>query len=237
MQDFITSSGSLGRAYLAILEHAFDCGVMANLTTYNPCDNVVPLAGDARTREPLEWEIEALGAIARAAWWRSSSKRRGSAATGSARSSRVHRRDMTAEGIRFVVKGGKTELLVWSPRLREIVAEAQALAEATTFPASPLFPHSRRKGYSYSGWHSAWVDMVRAPTASSAPAASSTRTRSSATSRSRSTTSTCTTCARRSTTTPKPWAARATSRSATPSASPTATTPAARSAASRSPEL
>lgn len=155
IQEFITSSGSLGRAYLAILEHAFACGIMANLTTYNPCEHVVPLAGEARTREPREWEMECLGAIASPVV-ELILRLKGISGYRISEVLRVHRRDMTADGIRLKVKGGKWETLVWSPWLLAIVAEAEALAHATRFPASPLFPHSRARAYSYGGFYNAW---------------------------------------------------------------------------------
>ncbi|TAK84351.1 MAG: hypothetical protein EPO20_14785 [Betaproteobacteria bacterium] len=158
IQQFISESGSLGRAYLAILDHAFDCGILANLTTYNPCDKVIAPAGNARTREPLEWELECLAVLATPVIelildCKAISGYRISEVL------RVHRRDMNAEGIRFKVKGGKWETLLWSPGLRDLVERAEALPTASRFPASPLFPHSRGKAYSYAGWHSAWRDV------------------------------------------------------------------------------
>lgn len=158
IQEFITASGSLGRAYLAILEHSYHCGLLANLTTYNPCENVVPMALDARTREPLEWEMECLGALATPVValilrYKSISGYRISEVI------RVHRRDMNADGIRMKVKGGKWETLLWSPGVRAIIEEAEALPNATKFPASPLFPHSRGKAYSYGGFYTAWAAL------------------------------------------------------------------------------
>lgn len=159
IQSFITAAGSLGRPYLAILSAAFDHAVLKNLTTYNPCDKVIAPAGNARTREPLAWELEVLGTIAPPVIGLILDTK---AISGYRISEilRVHRRDMTADGIRFKVKGGKWETLVWSPRLREIVAAAEELPHATPFPASPLFPHSRAKAYTYSGWYSAWAGLI-----------------------------------------------------------------------------
>jgi integrase len=160
IQDFITASGSLGRAYLAILTGAFDVGLLKNLTTYNPCDKVIAQYSDPRTREPMEWELEVLGTMATPVVGliletKSISGFRISEVL------RVRRADMNAEGIRFKVKGGKWETLLWSPKLREIVATAEALPKATKFPASPLFPNIRGKDYSYPGWDSAWRALLR----------------------------------------------------------------------------
>jgi hypothetical protein len=97
IQRFITESGSLGRPYLAILDGAFHNAVLCGLTTYNPCEPVYAPRGKARTREPLEWEMECLGTVAlphvaliieykHLTGYRISEILR------------VHRRDMTAEG-------------------------------------------------------------------------------------------------------------------------------------------
>lgn len=159
IQTFITASGSLGRPYLAILRGAFDHAVLSNLTTYNPCDKVIAPAINARTREPLDWELEVLGTIASPVIGLILEAK---SITGYRISEvlRVHRRDMTARGIRFKVKGGKWETCNWSPGLRSIVERAEALPQATKFPASALFPHTRGKAYTYSGWYSAWAELV-----------------------------------------------------------------------------
>jgi integrase len=159
LQAFISASGSLGRAYLAIISASFDHAILENLTTYNPCDKVIAPAGNARTREPLEWELEVLGTLATPVV----ALILGTKAISGYRISeilRAHRRDMNAEGIRFKVKGGKWETLTWSPRLRAIVAAAEELPQSTPFPASPIFPHTRGKAYTYSGWYSAWADLI-----------------------------------------------------------------------------
>lgn len=161
VQEFITASGSIGRAYLAILGHAFDVGILKNLTTYNPCDKVMAEPINARTREPLEWEMEVLGTLATQVL---ELILRAKSISGYRISEvlRIVRRDMNAEGIRFKVKGGKWETLLWSPGLRAIVAAAEALPTATKFPASPLFPHQRGKAYGYPGFYSAWKDLLTA---------------------------------------------------------------------------
>jgi integrase len=156
LQKFVRGCGSLGRAYLAILDGAFHHAVLCGLTTYNPLDHVTAIAIKARTREPLEWELECLGTMAPKVIGLILDTK---AISGYRISEvlRVHRRDMHAAGIRFTVKGGKTETLTWSPRLREIVSEAEHLPRATKFPASPLFPNRRGRAYSYSGWEYNWL--------------------------------------------------------------------------------
>jgi integrase len=158
LQKIIRASGSLGRAYLAILDAAFDNAILCGLTTYNPCAAVTALAITPRTREPLEWEMECLGTLARPVIGLILETK---AISGYRISEvlRAHRRDMHDRGIRFTVKGGKTETLLWSPMLRAIVAEAERLPKATKFPASPLFPNRRGRAYSYSGWEYAWLDL------------------------------------------------------------------------------
>jgi integrase len=158
IQKFIHASGSLGRPYLAILDGAFHNAILAGLTTYNPCDKVTPLANNARTREPLEWELEVLGTMARAVIglildYKAISGYRISEIL------RVHIRDLTARGVRHTVKGGKVDPIEWSPRLREIVAAAKALPKATPFPASPLFPNEKGRAFTYGAWESAWLSL------------------------------------------------------------------------------
>lgn len=164
IQDFIDASGSYARQRLAVLKNAFDYGIRRGKTTYNPCDKVVAPANNARTREPQEWELECLGAMASPVV----SLILAYKAIAGFRISevlRVHRRDMTAEGIRHQVKGGRWEMLLWSQEVRRIVAEAEALPNASRFPASPLFPSARGKAYTYSGFDNAWQDLKRATNA------------------------------------------------------------------------
>ncbi len=161
IQRFIDESGSYGRQRLAVLKNAFDYGIRRGRTTYNPCDKAIAPACNARGREPLEWELEALCALASPVVALILEYK----ATAGYRISevlRVHRRDMTAEGIRHQVKGGRWETLLWSPTLRRIVADAERLPRASRFPASPLFPSSRRRAYSYSGFDTAWQELKRA---------------------------------------------------------------------------
>lgn len=158
IQKFIQASRSLGRPYLAILDGAFHNAILAGLTTYNPCDKVTPLANNARTREPLEWELEVLGTLARAVValildYKAISGYRISEIL------RVHISDLTPRGIRHTVKGGKRDTLEWSPRLREIVDAAKALPQATPFGKSPLFPNSRGTAFTYGAWESAWLAL------------------------------------------------------------------------------
>jgi hypothetical protein len=159
LQDFVTAAGSLGRKYLAVLKNSFDYGIRRGRTTFNPCDKVVPLAINARTRAPQEWEIEALCTLAtpvvacilaykNLAGYRISEILR------------VHRRDLTADGVRHQVKGGRWETCEWSPGTRDVVAAAEALPNATRFPASPLFPNTRGRAYTPGGFYTAWVTLL-----------------------------------------------------------------------------
>jgi integrase len=159
IQRYISAAGSYASQLFAVLSNSFNNGIREGLTTYNPCDKVVAPAQNARGRAPLEWEVEALLTIAEAvigliiecklvSGYRISEL------------IRIHRRDMTPDGIRVLVKGGKWETMLWSPRMREIVAAAEALPTASRFPASPIFPHSRGKAYSYSGWYAAYQDLL-----------------------------------------------------------------------------
>jgi integrase len=162
IQDFISAAGSLGRPYLAILSAAFDEGILRNLTVYNPCDKVMAPANGVRTREPLEWELECLGAMASPVVALILAAKNLSGYRIS-EILRVHRRDLTAEGMRVRVKGGAWETLVWSPGLRELVLEAENLPRSSRFPASALFPNARGRSYTYSGFSSAW-DKLKAAT-------------------------------------------------------------------------
>ncbi len=159
IQAFIGESGTIGRRYLAVLDGAFQTGILAGKTVYNPCDKVMAQAINARTREPQDWELECLGAMATPVVslileYKAISGYRISEVI------RVHRRDFNDRGIRHLVKGGRTELLLWSPGIRSVVARAEQLPHATKFPASPLFPHSRGKAYSYGGWYAAFSDLL-----------------------------------------------------------------------------
>jgi hypothetical protein len=106
LQKIIRSSGSLGRSYLAILDAAFDDAILCGLTTYNPCASVTALAINPRTREPLEWELECLGTLARPVIGLILETK---AISGYRISEvlRAHRRDMHDWGIRFTVKGSQ----------------------------------------------------------------------------------------------------------------------------------
>lgn len=164
IQTFVDESGSYARQRLAVLKGSFDYAIRRGKTTYNPCDKVAAPMGNARTREPKEWEFECLGAMASPvialilAYTVVSGYRISEVL-------RLHRRDLTAEGIRHQVKGGRWETLTWSAEVRRIVGEAEVLPRATRFPASPLFPNARGKAYTYSGFDTAWQDLKRAPNA------------------------------------------------------------------------
>lgn len=161
IQGFVTSAGSVGRAYLAILKHSFDLAILNGKTTYNPCDKVVPPPINARTKEPQEWELEVLCAMALPVIGLILETK---AISGYRISEllRILRSDFVPEGIRVLCKGGKRELLEWSPRLHAIDAAAALVPHASPFGASPLFPSSKGKAYTYRGWYTAWRDLLMA---------------------------------------------------------------------------
>lgn len=159
IQRFINASGSYASQRFSVLSNAFNNGIREGLTTYNPCDKVVPPAQLPRDRAPLEWEVEVLGTLARPVIGLILETK---LISGYRISELIRplRRDMNVDGIRLKVKGGKWETLLWSPRLREIVAAAEALPAASRFPLSPIFPNTRGKAFRYGGWYSAWVDLL-----------------------------------------------------------------------------
>lgn len=159
VQRYIKAAGSYASQLFSVLANAFNHAIRDGLTTYNPCDKVITPAQQPRDRAPLEWEVEVLGTMAQPVVGLILESKLVSGYRIS-ELLRVHRRDMNPEGIRITVKGGKSEILLWSPRMEEIVAAAEALPTSSRFPLSPLFPHSRGKAYSYSGWYAAWVALL-----------------------------------------------------------------------------
>jgi site-specific recombinase XerD len=160
IQRFINDSGSYASQRLAVLSNAFNHAIREGLTTYNPCDKVISPAQDPRTRAPLEWEVEAFGAMAPPVvdlvlafknihGWRIS------------KIIGLQRKNLHADGIRPVPdKGGKPEVWNYSPESRRILAAAESLPRATKFPASPIFPSSTGRAYSYSGIYAAWRTLA-----------------------------------------------------------------------------
>jgi hypothetical protein len=140
---------------------------------------------------------------------------------------RVHRRDMTADGMRMKVKGGKWETLLWSLGLRSIVEEAERLPLASKFPASPVFPHGRGRAHTYGGFNNAWQDLKGRTNAALAACDPPMSISDLHVHDVRSTVHD----------DAEEMGARATSSSATPSAWPTSTTPAGKSAGARCAEL
>jgi hypothetical protein len=173
IQDFITEARSLGRKLLAVLKNSYDYGIRRGRLTFNPCDKVIPEAIHARTREPQEWEIEALCTVAdtqaATAVLACILAYKNLAGYRISEIIRVHRRELTAEGIRHQVKGGRWETCEWTPGTRAIVAAAEALPKATRFPASALFPNSRGRAYTRGGFYSAWTVAPRAHERSARP--------------------------------------------------------------------
>ena len=160
VQAWVRQGGrAMENTCLAVLSNVFDHAILAGRTTYNPCLVVVPNAQQARTREPAEWEVECLRALAEPVMglmmdFEAISAWRVKAIIG------LQRYQRTAEGITATMKGGKRILLEWTPELRRIMAEADALPVATAFPASPVFPSRARRAFSYSGFHRLWNDLL-----------------------------------------------------------------------------
>lgn len=157
VQAFVAESESLsmGNLYLAALMNTFAYAIRKGKTVYNPCEDAVKNGLDPRTREPREWEVEVLGALARPLLalmmdYEGITGDRVSEILGILRSHCV------AEGIRIRRKGGKWETWEWSPELQRIFNAAARLPGATPFPASPLFPGRRGKRFTYSGFNTAW---------------------------------------------------------------------------------
>lgn len=160
IQLYINESGSYASQRLAVLSNAFNQGIREGRTTYNPCEKVIPQAMDPRERVPLEWEVEAIGAIAAPVvelvlafknihGWRIS------------KIIGLQRKHLQADGIRPVPdKGGQPEVWDYSPESRRIIAAAELLPRASKFPASPLFPNSLGRAYSYSGFYAAWCSAL-----------------------------------------------------------------------------
>lgn len=160
IQRFINASGSYASQRLAVLSNAFNNGIREGLTTYNPCDKVIAPAQDPRERAPLEWEVEAMGTLAtpvvdliiaykNIGGWRIS------------KIIGLQRKHRFPDGIRPVPdKGGKPEVWGYSPECDRIFTAAEALPAASRFPASPIFPNSLGRQYSYSGFYAAWVTLL-----------------------------------------------------------------------------
>lgn len=163
IQSFVAEceSPSMGNLYFAILANAFGYAVRRGRTVYDPCEKVVKNAMDARTREPLEWEVEALRTLARPLLGLLMDYE---GITGD----RINEilallnASCEAKGIRVKrSKRGRPEIWGWSPELTRIVEEAALLPGATKFPASPLFPGRRGKRFTYSGFDTAWQALKR----------------------------------------------------------------------------
>lgn len=154
------ASPAIANIALAVASNAFDHAIREGLTTYNPCDKAVKNDMDPRTREPREWEVEALGAMARPllALMMDYEGITGDRINEILDILRTH---CVAEGIRIRRKGGKWETWEWTPKLLEIFNAAAHLPGATKFPASPLFPGRRGKRFTYSGFDSAWQGLKR----------------------------------------------------------------------------
>ena len=164
VQRFVVEMGSVGNLHLAVLKNAFDYAIRQGLTVYNPCDKVVANAQNARTREPQEWEVECLRALASP---RMALMMDYEAVTGDRVGEilAIVRSLVRADGIHMVRKGGKRDFWEWTPELRRIVAEAAKLPGASVFPASPLFPTREGKRLSYNAFHDEWTDLKAATNA------------------------------------------------------------------------
>jgi integrase len=162
VQAFVAEceSPSMGNLYLAVLLNVFGYAIRKGRTTYNPAEDAVKNGLDPRTREPREWEVEALGALARPllALMMAYEGITGDRVNEILAILRAH---CVAEGIRILRKGGKWETWEWSPELRRIFNAAAQLPGATPFPKSPLFPGRRGKRFTYSGFDTAWQALKR----------------------------------------------------------------------------
>lgn len=173
IQRFVAEGGALENISLAVLSLAFRHGIRVGLTTYNPCQGVLKNEPEPRTREPQEWEVECLRALAKAlmgllidfeditAW-------RINEILG------LQRYRLTPDGILVKKsKGGKWEVWEWSPELRRIVADSMKLPGANIVPINKVtrlpyadrelfvFPSRRGKRFSYSGFDTAWQALKR----------------------------------------------------------------------------
>jgi hypothetical protein len=157
VQRFIADVGTTSaNVAVGCLSSVFMWAIRNGRTTYNPCEGVAKIAQEGSTREPKPWEVECLGAMAEAlgrrrmalmidyesiSGWRCVDMRK------------LRRRQLTPEGIRHhAQKNGARQLLVWTPDLRRIIAEALELPgarRAGQFPLSPVF--ANRGGGELSG--------------------------------------------------------------------------------------
>lgn len=129
LQRFITEDGRpIANRHVSALSAAFSWAISVGLTAYNPCRGAVKTAEEPRTREPQEWEVECLLAVADAAedvlmglmvrfericGWRVSDIRR------------CARPQLTPRGVKHRHgKRGKRQLWAWSDELSAIVAAA-----------------------------------------------------------------------------------------------------------------
>jgi integrase len=159
--DIGTTSANV---YVGCLSSVFMWAWRNGRTTYNPCEGAALIAQDGRTREPLPWEVECLGAMAEwlgrkrmalmidfeaIAGWRSVDLRG------------LVRKQLGAVGIHGASqKNGRRQLLVWNEDLRRIIREALELPgarRAGVFPLSHVF--AGRSGKALSG--SAFWDAFR----------------------------------------------------------------------------
>lgn len=146
------------------LDNIFGFAIRRGRTTYNPCSEAALRAGGVREREALPWEVEVLRTLA--------SPRMGlmmdfEAITGWRIGDILSlvRAQGTPDGVRvrYAKRGGRW-LWEWTPELRRIWSEAEQLPGASKFPASPIFP-STRKGrggpMTYGGWDGEWQRLKR----------------------------------------------------------------------------
>jgi len=152
--------GMLKREFAA-LDNVFTFAIRQGRTTYNPCAEVALGPGGVREREPLAWEVECLRSLAKPrlglqmdyeeiTGWRISGILELVRARG------------TADGVRVrYKKRGKRWLWEWSPKLRRIWREAEALPYASKFPASPIFPARGGGVLSYKAFDCEWQALKR----------------------------------------------------------------------------
>jgi integrase len=162
VQEMLAEVGTTSaNLYVGCLSAAFAWAKRTGKTTYNPCEDVARIQQEGRTRAPLAWELEALGAVAEhLALERPALKRLALMIDFEAMSGwrsidirKLLRRQLMADGIPSrAQKNGRRQKLLWTPDLRRVIDEALELPgakRAGVFPLSPIF--ASRDGKELSG--------------------------------------------------------------------------------------
>ena len=131
VQAFVHELGNVhANRHAAVLSSVFTYAARIGKTSYNPCLGIKRNAEAPREREVAPWEAEVLLAVStplmallmryeRLTGWREGDVRQ------------LSRPQLQAEGIKLKQgKRGRRQLWLWTPELREIIAEAIARPEA-----------------------------------------------------------------------------------------------------------